>query len=31
MEEGALVGFFAIYFASITLIIGLLLVRGKRH
>jgi hypothetical protein len=31
MEEGALVGFLAIYFASITLIIGLLLVRGKRR
>jgi hypothetical protein len=29
MEEGALVGFFAIHFATITAIIGLLLV-GKR-
>ena len=31
MEEGALAGFFAIHFATITAIIGLLLVRkGKR-
>src|SRR4051794_2538451 len=31
MEEGALAGFLAIYFASITTIIGLLLAWGRRR
>ncbi len=31
MQEGALVGFLAIYFSTITFIIGLLLARGARH
>ncbi len=31
MEEGALAGFLAIYFSTITTIIGLLLVRGRKR